>query len=59
MIKIINKYKELNPKNPYNPIVIGFCEICGTEARKTQYGADEDCPKCQDWFDWNNGNWMD
>ena len=42
MLKVINKYKEANPKNPYAPIIVGFCEKCGLEARKTQYGADED-----------------
>lgn len=59
MLKVIDKYKEANPKNPYAPIIVGFCEKCGLEVRKSQYGEDEDCPKCQDWFDWNNGNWMD
>ena len=58
MAKVIDKYKILNPKNPYAPITVGFCENCGTEYQKSQYGEDEECLKCQEWLDWENGNWL-
>lgn len=58
MLKVIDKYEMPNPKKPYAPITVGFCEKCGTEVSKSQYGEDEDCPVCQEWLDWMGGNWL-
>ena len=59
MLKVINKTKREEYKNGKTlKITEGFCEKCGTEVSKSQYGEDEDCPVCQDWLDWMGGNWL-
>ena len=52
MLQVINKYKIDNPKNPYAPITIGYCERCNTEVSKSQYGEDEECPYCKERLNW-------
>ena len=59
MLKVINKTRTIYWNKPNAPVIItGYCEKCGTEVTKSQYGEDEDCPNCNEDLDWVNGNWL-
>ena len=32
--------------------VYKYCEVCGTQVSRSQYGRDDECPKCGKWVNW-------
>ena len=32
--------------------VYKYCEKCGTQVSRSQYGSDDECPKCGAWINW-------
>lgn len=33
------------------------CSKCGATITRSQYGRDEECPKCDAWIDWSVEEW--
>lgn len=29
-----------------------YCDKCGTQVSRSQYGSDDECPKCGSWINW-------
>ncbi len=48
--KVINQYTE---RQGFSEWVIGECECCGAEVRRSHYGRDEECEECGCELDWS------
>lgn len=52
MSEVLYQHNIFKNDNIYHLITIGYCSECGCEVRKSQYGTDEDCPKCNKLLKW-------
>ena len=55
MATVENQWKTNRDNHPTGlQDTYGYCSNCGAEVSRSQYGCDEECPKCGEWLDWFN-----